>query len=814
MGGQKSHQRNKAHKRGRFAKRSNHHKHHKHQHTHNPTSGGVQKRSGSVKQQKKQKQIQGDTHNVPKIVALLPLTLNSPVAQVLHSLGASVDDAAMLDQNEGSGVVKPMVVPGNAKNEKLLLMPVPVQHGSASQCADVLKCADIVLDVARVGEICIDAPENLHCIKLFASVPAVCALAGLHELTLHQKSAAQKSARVMLSNNVQHGDARLLAFDNEKNAHELRRFLLNTKAYNPQWRAERPYVLAHGAQIEHGPDGSLRVAVDGYVRAHALCADQLVHVPDHGEFQLQRIELLNEPSCSIESSRKGRTPAASDEYMDHEPHCLFPHPETREPLQRENIIEETMEGANVAANDDKTWPTDEEIRTADAERKRLKQQMPKGTSEYQASWLLDQQLNMDSDADEDVDAPADEYENTWPQATHNIQLMDEDDDDKRTEAATTTGTHDTELDNFDDEAQEREKAHAENERRKREREAMEDAEFPDEVEAPEDQPARQRFSRYRALQSFRTTPWNPQADLPDEFNRIFSFDSLRRAQKQAHEKQNERAQQPNTASVGKFVRLVLDNVPVDTANILMSRTAPLIVLGLLIHEAKLTVNSYRLTLFEPDAHGKGANGDSGEEECEKAKQAQYALRSKDPIVIEAGFRRHTVWPIYSHDGGGDKHKFLRYLYPGVPAVASFYGPIIYPHAPGLVYTRQGTAAMSNSEPMKDESHGAPVSEELVGVGRIAGPDPLRVNVKRIILTGIPVKVLKRKATVRHMFHSPDDVRYFKPVDLFTKHGKRGSIKEPIGTHGAMKCRFNAPVHQHDTVCLSLYKRVFPRYSPR
>jgi len=29
----------------------------------------------------------------------------------------------------------------------------------------------------------------------------------------------------------------------------------------------------------------------------------------------------------------------------------------------------------------------------------------------------------------------------------------------------------------------------------------------------------------------------------------------------------------------------------------------------------------------------------------------------------------------------------------------------------------------------------------------------------------------------------------------------------------MKCLFNAPIKQHDTVCLPLYKRIFPKYAP-
>ena len=28
----------------------------------------------------------------------------------------------------------------------------------------------------------------------------------------------------------------------------------------------------------------------------------------------------------------------------------------------------------------------------------------------------------------------------------------------------------------------------------------------------------------------------------------------------------------------------------------------------------------------------------------------------------------------------------------------------------------------------------------------------------------------------------------------------------------MKCLFNAPIKQHDTVCLPLYKRVFPKFA--
>lgn len=35
----------------------------------------------------------------------------------------------------------------------------------------------------------------------------------------------------------------------------------------------------------------------------------------------------------------------------------------------------------------------------------------------------------------------------------------------------------------------------------------------------------------------------------------------------------------------------------------------------------------------------------------------------------------------------------------------------------------------------------------------------------------------------------------------------------MGDHGTMKCLFNAPIKQHDTVCINLYKRIYPKFAP-
>lgn len=43
-----------------------------------------------------------------------------------------------------------------------------------------------------------------------------------------------------------------------------------------------------------------------------------------------------------------------------------------------------------------------------------------------------------------------------------------------------------------------------------------------------------------------------------------------------------------------------------------------------------------------------------------------------------------------------------------------------------------------------------------------------------------VQVNRKTAVVRYMFFNREDVLWFKPVELRTKWGRRGHIKEPLG----------------------------------
>ena len=66
-------------------------------------------------------------------------------------------------------------------------------------------------------------------------------------------------------------------------------------------------------------------------------------------------------------------------------------------------------------------------------------------------------------------------------------------------------------------------------------------------------------------------------------------------------------------------------------------------------------------------------------------------------------------------------------------------------------------------------------------GSLRSCNPDRIVLKKVVLSGYPVKVQKKKAVVRWMFHNPEDIRWFRPVDLWTKHGRRGQIKVRAAT---------------------------------
>ena len=166
--------------------------------------------------------------------------------------------------------------------------------------------------------------------------------------------------------------------------------------------------------------------------------------------------------------------------------------------------------------------------------------------------------------------------------------------------------------------------------------------------------------------------------------------------------------------------------------------------------------------------------------------------------MQCGPRRFLVRPLFSQPGQtpNDVHKFLRYLHPGQTAIASFIAPVTWGAIPSVFF--------------RPSSSLGPL--DLIATGTISNASTSRVIAKRAILTGHPYKIHKKLVTVRYMFFNSDDVQYFRALQLWTKRGRQGFIKETLGTHGYFKATFDGKINPLDAVAVSLYKRVWPRQS--
>merc|ERR1719259_1381517 len=448
--------------------------------------------------------------------------------------------------------------------------------------------------------------------------------------------------------------------------------------------------------------------------------------------------------------------------------------------------------------------------SADEESKiKVVKRVPKGTSEYQAAWIMDEdqkaekeEKEQDDDDDEEDDDDDDEDdeklgsdagrlreigrcdEEIGDDDDEDDQEENDDDDDDEYEEISVGTDKDAKYDEGMD--QDEDRANLEKMRKEKKTQEM----FPDEVDTPEDQPARVRFAKYRGLKSFRTSEWDPKENLPMDYARIFQFANFQRTKKRVlardgleddeeidEESGELRLSSGRSPRPGLYVTIHVANVPKRFTHSL-DAGAPLVVYQPLKHEQKMSVVNVVLRTVH-DAP---------------------LVKSKEKLVFHVGFRRFSARPILSQHTNGTRHKYCRFLEKdGGVTVATFFAPITFAPASVLAFKE-----------MKDGSN------ELVATGAVLSCNPDRIVAKRIVLSGHPYRIFTKSAIIRYMFFNRQDIEWFKPVELRTKWGRRGHIQDPIGTRGHMRCFFDGKLKSQDTVMMNLYKRVFPKwtYQPR
>jgi pre-rRNA-processing protein TSR1 len=690
--------------------------------------------AAQIEQKKKREALQAlhrlftGKSGVPKIVALIPLCPDVNRMQLVKLLFESAQQPVPMETEQFS-----FLLPIEKQKQTLQLI---LPERRFIDILDVVKVADFCLfilsaeeEVDKFGELCLRGIQA-------QGIPSVVNVVQyLDRVPMKRRNDVKKSLSSFM-NYFFPDQERVLPADTDMDIQVVIRTLTNQLPRPVKWRTVHPYMLVDHVEFvphhEQMDTGSLLVT--GYARGANFNANLLVHLPNEGDFQLDKI--LSESGEVLQEADLER----------------------RESLQSANE-------PDLMANE-QTWPTEEELREAEERvKEKRKVRVPKGTSAYQAAWIVDSESEL-SDAYDDSDLS--------DQTQDEDEAMEEVDEEPiESETEYEEIELETRKDEFDELSPEEEDRQLQ-EYLERQRELRNEMEFPDEVDTPLNVPARIRFQRYRGLKSFRHTYWDPYENLPIDYARIFRFaDYKRTAARVMSEAVNQ------GVGSGRRLTLQLANVP-RTVLDHYQPTRPFIVYGLLQHENKMSVIHFTVT-----------------------RNSEYTepVRSKDPLVLHCGFRRYRVQPLYSQNtasgkGSNNVHKFERFLRSDQTSIATVYAPIQFGRVPMVLY-RETT---DPDEPI------------LVATGTFVSAEPNRILAKRIILSGHPVRVYKRTAVVRYMFFNPEDVRWFKPVELYTKYGRRGHIKESLGTHGYMKCTFDGPLKYQDTVLMNLYKRVFPKWT--
>uniref|UniRef100_A0A8D0GIX9 Pre-rRNA-processing protein TSR1 homolog n=1 Tax=Sphenodon punctatus TaxID=8508 RepID=A0A8D0GIX9_SPHPU len=715
-----------------------------------------------------EKRSLGSKDGPPHLVAVVPLHAGVATQSAVQLLQSDV--AAVVRQGEPGPQGFALLCP----RSKQRWCFVAANTGNFHAVLDLAKVADTLLFVLDPVEGWDSSGD--YCLScLFAQGLPSYALAVQGTAAVPLKKQVEAKKRLSKAIEKRFPEPRLFPLNTEQESALLLRHLATQKQRHLAFRDRRAYLFAHAASFVPSQESSLvgTLKVSGYVRGRPLDVNRLVHIVGHGDFQLSQVDAppdplaLNPRAASSRQLQKGQDmvleeePVSGAAEMEEEKVLMKADPRRQESLQSE-VMPDPMEG-------EQTWPTEEELKEAEEalkQSRKVVKKVPKGTSAYQATWIVDEEEGGSEEGDDDDDDDDMESDDLMEETVSQDGGSSDGEELAEDECETMTVPESVRDEHYDEKIEEDEEEMLANYRQQRL-----DEMFPDEMDTPRDVSARVRFQKYRGLKSFRTSPWDPKENLPRDYARLFQFQDFSRTRRHVF-RQLER-EETDGAAVGWYVTLHVCNVPILVLES-FQQGMPLVLFSLLPHEQKMSVLNF--VVRRPPG-------------------SMDPVKAKEELIVHCGFRRFRASPLYSQHSSADKHKLEQFLRPDAALVGTLYAPITFPPASVLLF--------------KQRSNGM---HDLVATGSVLSVDPDRIITKRLVLSGHPFKIFSKTAVVRYMFFNREDVLWFKPVELRTKWGRRGHIKEPLGTHGHMKCHFDGQLKSQDTVLMSLYKRVFPKWT--
>jgi len=170
------------------------------------------------------------------------------------------------------------------------------------------------------------------------------------------------------------------------------------------------------------------------------------------------------------------------------------------------------------------------------------------------------------------------------------------------------------------------------------------------------------------------------------------------------------------------------------------------------------------------------------------------LKSGDPIIISMGWRRFQTIPIYAAKDVNMRNRMLKYTPLHAHCTATIFGPVTAPKS-GVVAFQ----SVSNRVP----------GFRVAGTGVVLEMDKAYSIVKKLKLTGVPIRILQKNAFIAGMFTSELEVAKFIGSKVRTVSGIRGQIKKAEREPGRFRATFEDKISMKDIVFLRAWYPVTP-----
>ncbi|OCK73438.1 DUF663-domain-containing protein, partial [Lepidopterella palustris CBS 459.81] len=546
----------------------------------------------------------------PRLVAVVPLCEDVSAAAAVRSLNISLD---LEEEVPEVGWVRTSIDRFKQRVSYIVVKRDLLASLDACRTADfVIFVLSAKQEVDQHGELILRSIEGQGVSNTFAVVQ------GLDSIPPKKKPQTLSSLKSYIAYFLPTVE-KVHSLDSRQESSNLVRSLCSTTPKGVHWREDRSWMFVEDVQFPGGKaamtdHGTGEAIITGVVRGRALQADRLVQIGDWGDFQIEKIT-----AAPLNTGKKGRDdtmvvdadeqnailsePGAEQDDLN----SLAPEEAVMKDVDNYPVSIAPSERKGVLLDDHHYFSDEDEFSMAPRPKR-----LPKGTSQYQSAWYLDDVSDSGSDLEDIEDDEGDVTMNTPAHPADGVEGF--------TRAPTEVGPSEyPQSEMFLDPSPEDEgEAAALAAYRSRKTEGEEDLEFPDEIELRPNVLARERLARYRGLKSLRTSNWETNEDKPhepSEWPRLLEIANFKRQSQQIL-----REGLVGGVTAGTRVHVHLRAVPLSIQQA-YNPSRPLCLFSLLRHEHKQTAVNYSISL---------------------SSDYPTPLKSKSELIVQCGHRRFVI----------------------------------------------------------------------------------------------------------------------------------------------------------------------------